>query len=115
MVLEKGIVSMLEQTLNRMAETILHLDEASLVALWDKYRRRVERVEVSREWERAVIVYFMINAVRAKNQALNEKILADRRQQPRQEPPTPSSSPAPKRTRPHLTLVKTTPPGKSES
>lgn len=106
---------MLEQTLNRMAETILHLDEASLVALWDKYRRRVERVEVSREWERAVIVYFMINAVRAKNQALNEKILADRRQQPRKEPSSPSPSPAPKRTRPHLTLIKTPPPGEPES
>ena len=44
------------------------------------------------------IVYFMINAVRAKNQALNEKILADRRQQPRKEPSSPSPSPAPKRT-----------------
>jgi hypothetical protein len=106
---------MLEQTLNRMAETILHLDEASLVALWDKYRRRVEQVEVSRDWERSVIVYFMINAVRAKNQALNEKILADGKQPSRQEPPASSAPPARKRHPPPLTLVKTSPQRKTES
>lgn len=81
---------MLEQTLNRMANTILHLDEASLVSLWDKYRQQMEQVDVSPDWEKSVIVFFIINAVRAKNQMLNEHILNLRdeaKQQPAKQPP----------------------------
>lgn len=65
----------IEDALTRIAEKILALDEASLVALLDKYRHRMEHFDVSREWERSVIIFFIINAVRAKNQIFNEQIL----------------------------------------
>ncbi|MCX7817220.1 MAG: hypothetical protein N2317_06900 [Syntrophales bacterium] len=68
-------MGMIEDTLERIAEKILALDEASLVALLDKYRHRMEQFDVSREWERSVIIFFIINAVRAKNQIFNEQIL----------------------------------------
>lgn len=65
---------MIEDVLLKMADRIARLDEASLVSLWNKYRERVENVELSRDWEKAVIVFFIINAVRAKNEILNEHI-----------------------------------------
>jgi len=66
---------MLESALNRLAERILSLDEASLSALWGKYKNRMEHFEPSKEWEKAVIIFFIINAVRAKNHIFNEQIL----------------------------------------
>lgn len=66
---------MLESALNRLAETILGLDEASLSALWGKYKNRMEHFEPSKDWEKAVIIFFIINAVRAKNHIFNEQIL----------------------------------------
>ncbi|MDD5170200.1 MAG: hypothetical protein PHN75_15395, partial [Syntrophales bacterium] len=66
---------MLEQTLNKMADVILHLDEASLVSLWEKYRARMEQVDINTDWEKSVIIFFIINAVRSKNQLLNDHIL----------------------------------------
>lgn len=66
---------MLEDALGKIADRILQLDEASLVSLWDKYRHKMEHVETSRDWERSVIILFLINAVRVKNQKLNEYIL----------------------------------------
>ncbi|MFH1081557.1 MAG: hypothetical protein V1766_15085 [Pseudomonadota bacterium] len=75
---------MIEATLNKLAEHILGLDEASLVSLWEKYKMRTENFEISKEWEKAVIIFFIINAVRAKNQMFNEEIL--KRQQPQPEP-----------------------------
>ncbi len=66
---------MLESSLDRLAQRILSLDEASLTALWGKYKKRMENFEPSREWEKAVIVFFIINAVRAKNHLFNEQIL----------------------------------------
>jgi hypothetical protein len=66
---------MLEATLHKLAEHVLSLDEASLTSLWEKYKTRIEHFEVSKEWEKSVIIFFMINAVRAKNQMFNEQIL----------------------------------------
>ena len=91
---------MLEQTLIKMADTILHLDEASMVGLWEKYRRRMEQVGMSPEWQRSVIVFFIINAVRAKNQMFNELIL----QHQNTKPPV-DVKPAQKK--PSLRLIKT--------
>jgi hypothetical protein len=90
---------MLEKTLIQMAEKILHLDEASLIGLWDKYRQRMEQVDVSRDWERSVIVFFMINAVRAKNQILNERILSLQDKKP-------EATLKPPKQKPNLRLVK---------
>ena len=64
----------LEKLLNKIAENILHLDEASLTSLWDKYKNKVEQFSTSPEWERAVIIFSIINAVRAKNAIFNEKL-----------------------------------------
>ena len=65
---------LLEDALNRIAEKILALDEASLTRLWQKYKDRMERFDASKDWEKAVIILFIINAVRIKNQIFNEQI-----------------------------------------
>jgi len=92
---------MIESTLNKLAEHILGLDEASLVSLWEKYKTRTENFEISREWEKSVIVFFIINAVRAKNQMFNEQI--QKRQQPQAEPERTAARP---RGKPDLKRVK---------
>jgi hypothetical protein len=92
---------MIEATLNKLAEHILGLDEASLVSLWEKYKARTENFEISREWEKAVIIFFIINAVRAKNQMFNEQI--QKRQQPQPEPGQAAGRP---RGKPDLRRVK---------
>jgi hypothetical protein len=66
---------MIENSLERIAERILALDEASLAGLWEKYKTRMENFDATREWEKAVIAFFIINAVRVKNQIFNERIL----------------------------------------
>ena len=90
---------MIEPALENIAEKILNFDEASLTALWDKYKLRMERFDTSREWERAVIIFFMINAVRAKNRIFNDQLL---KQKNGESPP--DSAPAGKK--PNLKLVK---------
>jgi hypothetical protein len=66
---------MFESALDKMAETILNLDEASLAGLWDKYKKKMEHFDTSREWEKAVIIFFIINSIRVKNHIFNENIL----------------------------------------
>jgi len=91
---------MLESTLEKMAEKILSLDEASLTGLLEKYKARMENFDTSQEWEKAVIVFFIINSVRAKNHIFNEKVVALQK--------NPESAPAkpPKKGKPDLRLVK---------
>lgn len=91
---------MLENTLERIAEKILSLDEASLAALWDRYKQKMEKFQPTKEWERSVIVFFIINSVRVKNHIFNERIL-----QHRQQGETGPGEPAPKG-KPNLKLVK---------
>jgi hypothetical protein len=68
----------LEPALNKLAQQILSLDEASLSSLWEKYRKRMEHFEPSKEWEKAVIIFFIINAVRVKNHIFNEQVMRQR-------------------------------------
>jgi len=70
----------LENSLNKIAENILHIDEASLTSLWDKYKNKVEQFSNSSEWEKAVIIFSIINTVRAKNAIFNEKLLNNKAQ-----------------------------------
>jgi hypothetical protein len=77
---------MIEATLHKLAEHILGLDEASLAGLSQKYKERIENFEVSKEWEKSVIIFFIINAVRAKNQIFNEQILKRGQTQEKPEP-----------------------------
>jgi hypothetical protein len=64
----------IEKILLELADRILDFDEASLVQLQEKYLKEVSNFAPSREWERAIVVYFMINSVRVKNRIFNEKV-----------------------------------------
>jgi len=88
----------MEATLNRIAEKILALDEASLNSLWKKYKLRMEQFDTGKEWEKSVIIFFIINSVRAKNQIFNEHILSSRKGSP--------GSKRPPQKKPDLKLVK---------
>jgi len=66
---------MIEKVLEQLAERILALDEASLTGLWEKYKHRMEAFEPSGDWEKSVIIFFLINAVRVKNHIFNAQIV----------------------------------------
>ena len=63
----------MEQMLLKMARQLNAMDEASLMALWNKYLQRVQDFDASREWEEAAIVLSLLQAVRGKNQLFNTK------------------------------------------
>jgi len=77
---------MLESALDRLAERILSLDEASLSSLLERYKGRMEHFEPTKEWEKSVIIFFIINAVRAKNHIFNEQLLRQREIRPDKTP-----------------------------
>ncbi len=89
---------MLESALDKLAETILKLDEASLASLWDKYKKRMDNFDSTKEWEKSVIIFFIINSVRVKNHIFNENILNLQKKQNK-----PAKTP---RVKPNLKLVK---------
>lgn len=66
----------MERMLQKMARQLNAYDEASLIALWDKYATIVERFEPTRRWEEAAIVFSLIQAVRLKNQLFNQHLAA---------------------------------------
>ncbi|MDD4355615.1 MAG: hypothetical protein PHN98_00065 [Smithellaceae bacterium] len=65
----------LEESLNKIAGNILSLDEASLISLWEKYKIKMEHFSFSPEWEKAVVIFSIINSVRVKNAIFNEQLL----------------------------------------
>lgn len=77
-----GTITMLEKALEKIADSILSLDEASLNSLWHKYKEKMEAFDSTREWERSVIIFFIINAVRVKNHIFNERIILNRQKNP---------------------------------
>ena len=77
----------MEKALEKLAEQVLSFDEASLAQLREKYRARIERFDGTREWEKAVIVFCIINAVSMKNALFNENVL--KRARDKGEPPSP--------------------------
>lgn len=83
---------MLEKTLENIAERILALDEASLTGLWKKYKLRMEEFNTTKEWEKAVIVFFIINAVRVKNHIFNEQVAKNQEKQSDKNPDTKKNS-----------------------
>ncbi|MBW1709159.1 MAG: hypothetical protein JRG97_02770 [Deltaproteobacteria bacterium] len=66
---------MLDKTLEQLAERILSLDEASLTQLLPQYKKVMEQFEPTKEWEKSVIIFFLINSVRVKNSLFNENIM----------------------------------------
>lgn len=104
---------MIESALDRMAENILALDEASLSGLWEKYKTRMEDFDSTREWEKSVIIFFIINSVRIKNKIFNDRIMErqEHREPPKdRRPDGGSDARPPDRTppgnKPHLKRVK---------
>ena len=89
----------LENSLQNIAESILHFDEASLTSLWEKYKNQIEQFSTSPEWEKAVIIFSIINAVRAKNAIFNEMVLKNKA-------PAKTEQPEKHQGKPHLKLVK---------
>ena len=64
----------MEKALERLAEQILSFDEASLTRLREKYRLRIDNFDGTKDWEKAVVVYCIINAVSMKNALFNENV-----------------------------------------
>lgn len=61
----------MENALRRLARQLDVYDEASLTGLWDKLARQVENFEPTKEWEEAVLMLGMVQALRWKNQLFN--------------------------------------------
>uniref|UniRef100_I2PWD6 Uncharacterized protein n=1 Tax=Desulfovibrio sp. U5L TaxID=596152 RepID=I2PWD6_9BACT len=66
-----GKGALVEQVLLKLARQLRAFDEASLMALWDKYADSVSRFEPSQRWEESVLVLAMIQGMRFKNQLFN--------------------------------------------
>lgn len=64
----------IEEVLLGLADRVLDFDEASLTQLQEKYLKKVSEFAPNRDWERAIVVYFLINSVRVKNKIFNEKL-----------------------------------------
>lgn len=88
----------LETSLDKIAENILYLDEASLTSLWEKYKAKMEQFSYSSEWEKSVIIFSIINSIRVKNAIFNEQLLNKASKEA-----TPSKK---KQGKPYLKLVK---------
>jgi hypothetical protein len=80
---------MIEKALERLAEQILSFDEASLANLREKYRLRIEHFDGTKEWEKAVIIYCIINAVSLKNTLFNENVLRKKKEKEERPPKSP--------------------------
>lgn len=61
----------MEKALQKLARTLDAFDEASLMALWDKYQAIAQDFQPSKRWEEAVLVLGLIQMVRWKNQLFN--------------------------------------------
>lgn len=64
----------IEKVLLDLADRVLDFDEASLAQLQEGYLKKVADFAPTRDWERAIVVYFMINSIRVKNKIFNEKV-----------------------------------------
>jgi hypothetical protein len=64
----------IEEALLGLADRVLDFDEASLAQLQEQYLKKVSDFAPTRDWERAIVVYFLINSVRVKNKIFNEKV-----------------------------------------
>ena len=76
----------MEKALEKLAEQLLSYDKASLISLKEKYRLRIKQFDGTKDWERAVIIYCMINAVSLKNTLFNENILKRKKDKEKRSP-----------------------------
>ena len=89
----------MERAIEKLAEQILSFDEASLVQLRETYRLRIEDFDGTKDWERAVIAYCIINAVSMKNALFNQNVR-------KQESEKGKTAAHPRREKPSLKRVK---------
>lgn len=61
----------MEKALRKLANQLNVYDEASLTTLWDKLAEDIENFEPTKEWEEAVLMLGMVQALRWKNQLFN--------------------------------------------
>lgn len=64
----------MERILLKMAAQLNSLDEASLMALWERFAEQVENFEPTRRWEERVLAFGMIQALHMKNQLFNHQL-----------------------------------------
>lgn len=64
----------IEKLLQQIADKVCGLDEASLTQLLPKYKKIMNDFEPTQEWERSVVIFFLINAIRVKNTIFNENV-----------------------------------------
>jgi ClpP class serine protease len=74
----REVVAGIEDVLLGLADRVLDFDEASLTQLQEKYLKKVSEFSPNREWEQAIVVYFLINSIRVKNKIFNEKVKASK-------------------------------------
>jgi hypothetical protein len=55
-----------KEMLDHLADQILDMDGSELNEFLPKMQARMEDCDLSRDWERSVITFFLINAVRFK-------------------------------------------------
>lgn len=61
----------MEHLLQKMAQQLDSMDQASLDSLWEKYAQIVNEFEPSKRWEEAVLILSFIQAKNWKNQLFN--------------------------------------------
>jgi len=69
----------MEKALEKLAEQILGFDEASLASLREKYRLKIDKFDGTRDWEKAVIIFCIINGMSMKNALFNENVLKQKK------------------------------------
>lgn len=65
---------MIPEAIEMIADRVLALDDSDLQTLLNHYKDLMAQGEPSRDWERAVIAYFLINGVKVKNALKQGKI-----------------------------------------
>lgn len=56
----------MQKTLTNLADQLLAMDPEALLLLQPQVQARMEQADGSLEWERAVVAFFMISALRVK-------------------------------------------------
>lgn len=80
---------MIDKMLEQIAEKVLALDENSLTELLPRYKQVMEKFEPTPEWEKAVIIFFLINSVRVKNSLFNENVMKSKKKREKPKGPRP--------------------------
>ncbi|MBI5521996.1 MAG: hypothetical protein HY910_05150 [Desulfarculus sp.] len=57
----------MQDMLDQLADQILDMDSQELKALLPQIQARMDQLDHTREWERSVVAFFIINALRVKD------------------------------------------------